>query len=207
MDRQAADQRTPLALDRQGHYWPSDLRGNPQRPLNMFPPGKAPGEHRALTAMPQDNRSYLAPRAAIDAAMWQEADRLRSRGGLIVTAQIGRQPASATGELATVVIGAVETVVAVADLPFFLAALGAGVAVLIILRGMRYRFAGADQAGRARGLAEPEAPNPPLEVADSMPRLPPMEAGPELAHHDGGFDPAIRLPPCRRPSPGRVFPP
>jgi hypothetical protein len=157
--------------------------------------------------MPQDNRSYLAPRAAIDAAMWQEADRLRSRGGLIVTAQIGRQPASATGELATVVIGAVETVVAVADLPFFLAALGAGVAVLIILRGMRYRFAGADQAGRARGLAEPEAPNPPLEVADSMPRLPPMEAGPELAHHDGGFDPAIRLPPCRRPSPGRVFPP
>jgi hypothetical protein len=101
--------------------------------------------------MPQDNRSYLAPRAAIDAAMWQEADRLRSRGGLIVTAQTGRQPASATGELATVVIGAVETVVAVADLPFFLAALGAGVAVLIILRGRDTGLPGRIRLGDGRG--------------------------------------------------------
>jgi hypothetical protein len=164
-------------------------------PPDMLPPRYVPGGGYRY-AQSLSAGAYRRHSDAIDRATREELAHARRRASLTVVATAGSAPlagVSAT-EAVTVIIQGVRLAATLATLPEILAAVAVGVAVLIIIRGLGYRFPNKAGALRwSRQMAGAPAPPEHLPIADPLPPLPPSTARRPQAAAEG-FTPGPTLP-------------
>jgi hypothetical protein len=204
-------------LDRQGRYWPEDRRGEPQRPLDEFPPGfPAPGTGKRPMTIEEAAHSYLAMLDAEKAAYAEYGSKgiptvTVTRGGngqatahpapghrAGAGAMHGHDAAAArAARLGPMMLIVGGTVVAVGEAPAILAALTAlGLAMAfteIILegRGERRRFADRGTAAAfVRGTLGLSEEHEALVPPPRTPVLPPAPPPPLTEDKPGLVPPA-----------------
>ena len=176
---------------------------------------RPPPVHRPTELEPFDHdlgriaADYIRQGKAIDAAIQQHAEWSRRQAALSAVVTTEAIPAGiALAELATVVVDGVAAVVAVVALPEILAGLAVVGIVAIILAGRRYNFNNAASARRwADALVDKARQGEHLPIADPLPPLPPMVAGPGLPPHTGQDQPTVRLPALGSPTAPVALPP